>query len=1283
MRHFPPPDCWIGYFLAAVCALSGVFTETCAQVNYTGGTYQQSFDSLPSTGSIGSSIKWTNNVTLPGWYGWFTGGKNAAGSPTIIVLDDGSLSPTAQLYNYGLTNGAGNSTNRALGLLPGATPGNVMVGVCLSNTSAATYNSFTVTYTGEQWRTANTSQRTLIFAWAIGTPANLNDATVSWQANAYLNFISPQFFTNNGVPLNGDDATNQVNLANTVGGLAWAPGTALWLRFTNPNINDNQGLALDNFTFSASTNTAPAYNPVLGNLYSEAAGNISAMNNLLLTGNNFTTRQLPQAAYFALALNYPDPITAVATAQNYLNLMFTKQDTNPAAATYGQFCWNYQDTVVTDENATDFCFKPLAAILKRYAAQLGSNYVNRIKPMITNGLAAEQTQGVNTNYSNIYSMRMVNCLLLGEALPNLNSYHAGLTYLSNWVTDLGRETVHEYDSATYTTVTYGNLLIGANNSTNPVAADQLRSLANYLATDLSANYFNGQYRLGGSHSRDYDFVNGNGSIDHFYYLTGLQSKPANFGSFSDGTYLYINEVEHGSLPPLDVLAWGNTGSNLVVKSVWGPANTPGQDRYNFVTPTYCLGSSGTWYGSTQDKAIAADFTYSNALAQISVVYDPYDSPYGNVLTGNSANENKPNHLQFAAANVQDQGAILSLATLAPSFPAGKNFMGPYTNISTSVIFPDQAQAIYLNGAELATNSGNLYAATSGSVLGVQVGNTVMAARFYRVDGLDGYAPTYAVKFDSGTYDGGNAARFVAYSYIGPSTSFNNAYASNCPVIGVILTAGLCTNAAAVANFLSAVSNAVVTLSTNGTQATAAVTLGGTAFASTLDASSGAVISRKVNGTNYAPQMFFVSSATGANQDLFTQRFARMLGSGWIWTPLSGLTNTAAGLTNTSASYSTSGANPATTVTSYEPMAANPDAGGLVYRTFTGNAEILTRVNQQSDTSATSFGGVALRETLNPGACGAAVGFSGSTGVRLLWCATNSGPVFAITNSGFTAPGWLRLRRTGSVFSAAYRSDNGSWLPVGTDQTIVMNSTAYGGLAAAGGLTNAPATTVFSNAVGNSVFVPTPAAPTGFAASAIATNALALSWTDNATNETGFSLEISTNAGVTWNFVTTTPAGATSFTNSGLLPGAIYYYRLAAVNSAGASDYAYANAATWTFLQAWRQYFFGTFSNSGSAADTANPAGDGVPNLLKYALGANPLIANTNALFVAGRDGSGDLTCAFFRAHSDVTYIVQGSTNLQSWYGLSTNPGTVGQNCLFPDPLANYSQHFLRLEVTDP
>src|ERR1035441_4919826 len=862
MPRFSPLNSSLRHCLTVVCVLVGLITKTFAQVNYSGGAYQQNFDSLPSSGA---SISWVDNSTLPGWYAWRT---TPGSPPSTLTLDSGTITSTSVLHNYGSTN----STDRALGLLPGSTPGNVMVGLRLHNTGAVTYHSFTVTYDGEQWRSASSATHTLNFACTTDTPANLNDSSVNWVANGYLTFYSP-VLNSNGVSLDGNLATNRTaNITATIGGITWAPGADLWLRFTNPNQSPgNQGLALDNFVFSASTNVLDGYSNVLANFYAEAIGTVAYVDGQLTTGgSSLSVRDLPQTAYITLALNYPDPITALAKAQSYLNLMFSKQDTNPASGTYGHFFWSYTDAAVTDLNSTEFCFKPLSAILKRYATRLGTNYVNSIRPMILNGLAASRARSVETNYSNIYTMRIVNWLLLGEALPDATSYNAGVNALSAWITDLGSETIHEYDSDTYSMVTYCNLLIGANNSTNPVAADKLRSLANFLATDLSVNYFNGQCRLGGSKSRDYDIVNGNGAIDHFYYLAGLQARTPAFGDLSEGIYAYLNAVENGNQPPLDVLAWGNSWSNRVVKSVWGPTNTPGQDRYNYLTPDFCIGSSGAFYGSTQDKAIAADFNSASPLAQVAFVYDPYDSPYGNIKTPDSSGHLKQNHLKFYSANVQDKGFILSLATLSPSFAAGANFLGPYTNISTSVVFPSLADVVYLDGVAVATNSGASFAAASNSVVGVQEGNTVIAARFYRVDRLAGYTPTYTVKFD-----GGNAARFVAYHYQGASTSFNNS--TDRPVVGAIITARVCTNAAAVTNFLGEVKNAAVTLTTNGNQSAASATIGGTLLATTLDAGSGAVISRKINGTNYVPQMLVANDGASTNRDLFAERFIPILG----------------------------------------------------------------------------------------------------------------------------------------------------------------------------------------------------------------------------------------------------------------------------------------------------------------------------------------------------------------------------------------------------------------------
>jgi hypothetical protein len=92
----------------------------------------------------------------------------------------------------------------------------------------------------------------------------------------------------------------------------------------------------------------------------------------------------------------------------------------------------------------------------------------------------------------------------------------------------------------------------------------------------------------------------------------------------------------------------------------------------------------------------------------------------------------------------------------------------------------------------------------------------------------------------------------------------------------------------------------------------------------------------------------------------------------------------------------------------------------------------------------------------------------------------------------------------------------------------------------------------------------PAAPTGLAASAVSSSQINLSWTDNASNETGFKIERKTGSGGTWSQVATVGAGVTGYSNTGLSASTTYTYRVRATNSAGDSGYSNeANATTQT------------------------------------------------------------------------------------------------------------------------
>jgi hypothetical protein len=92
---------------------------------------------------------------------------------------------------------------------------------------------------------------------------------------------------------------------------------------------------------------------------------------------------------------------------------------------------------------------------------------------------------------------------------------------------------------------------------------------------------------------------------------------------------------------------------------------------------------------------------------------------------------------------------------------------------------------------------------------------------------------------------------------------------------------------------------------------------------------------------------------------------------------------------------------------------------------------------------------------------------------------------------------------------------------------------------------------------------TPAAPTNPSATALSSTVIEIGWTNNATNQTGFPIEMSTDD-ATWNVIATAGQSATSYNVGGLLPYTLYYFRVAASNGAGTSSYTSSvNATTLT------------------------------------------------------------------------------------------------------------------------
>jgi hypothetical protein len=139
----------------------------------------------------------------------------------------------------------------------------------------------------------------------------------------------------------------------------------------------------------------------------------------------------------------------------------------------------------------------------------------------------------------------------------------------------------------------------------------------------------------------------------------------------------------------------------------------------------------------------------------------------------------------------------------------------------------------------------------------------------------------------------------------------------------------------------------------------------------------------------------------------------------------------------------------------------------------------------------------------------------------------------------------------------------------------------------------------------------------------------------------------------------------------------------------------------TTFQHWQAARFTTaqLNNAAVSGATAMPAGDGIPNLLKYALNLNPFAGGQTGMPVGGmirESGSGYMTLSYTEvpARTDITYTVQVSGNLSTWssgtgytalVSATNNPDGVTQTVVVQDlvPPAAGVARFMRLMVTSP
>jgi hypothetical protein len=130
------------------------------------------------------------------------------------------------------------------------------------------------------------------------------------------------------------------------------------------------------------------------------------------------------------------------------------------------------------------------------------------------------------------------------------------------------------------------------------------------------------------------------------------------------------------------------------------------------------------------------------------------------------------------------------------------------------------------------------------------------------------------------------------------------------------------------------------------------------------------------------------------------------------------------------------------------------------------------------------------------------------------------------------------------------------------------------------------------------------------------------------------------------------------------------------------------------IATWRQTFFGRADNAGIAADSADPDHDGLVNLLEYALGTDPTVANASPLSYALV--SGHLNVSFKGPHpapSDISYWFEIANDLLAGIWQSGSAFTIqsvtdnhdGSETVtvIDNTPPSSTPHYLRIRITRP
>ena len=564
-----------------------------------------------------------------------------------------------------------------------------------------------------------------------------------------------------------------------------------------------------------------------------------------------TTRDLSHAAlaYIIRGQDYEK-------ARKALEHLFALQDMNPASPGYGTVPWQENNPEIKDPNAIEFTAMGFAPIFIRYSSAFPADFIATATKHLQASIAAIRRHKVPPSYTNISLMRAANLILLGEYLHDAEASKEGEAVLDQWLAFTRENGLSEFGSSVYGGVQSNVVASLKNNVREPRIQAKAKMILDYMWTDFAANYFVAGDELSGASSRTYSFLKHDYNLNGAFYVLGFQNNPPPaVGVLSEDVLTWANGNWGKYRPDAKIYELSRVPERIVCQR-WGLK--PGQDRYNYITPEFALGSSSCYY-QPQDREIALHLASPKKLPIITVIPDNLDAPYGKLRLVEGGGHRKIQHIRYALSAVQEKGAVLALLDLTPGVADSLKSKYPVNSIGTNVILPYQADGLFVDGKEVEWTGGDIPVSAQ-STIGVLEGKTGVAIRLFRADNLaEGKSTTFFLKADGKDFKDFPAVRLVAYH----AASKGEIIPVSKALSGVLILVSPCKDREAFQNFLVQAKQWALTEKTEGDlwQVTATPPKS-TATAPVLSASLNLVTKmtgpRLVNGKEIVPSLMTIN-----------------------------------------------------------------------------------------------------------------------------------------------------------------------------------------------------------------------------------------------------------------------------------------------------------------------------------------------------------------------------------------------------------------------------------------